>query len=736
MNPALLDSPADKLPVPKVDADGDAEQQETWETALYQMVSNARLHIETLSADRATAEKYYKGEPLGNEKDGRSKIVMTELRDAVLMIMPSLMEIFFSPDPACEYVPENTKAETVKKAEQITQFIMDVVLMQDNSGFLVFHDWFKDALIKRLGIVKYWQDDSREHRSYTACYMSIEQLTLLAQDTSIEVESVTPTEDAPPGVYDVDYTQHKQWSRTRLVCVPPEEYLFTKGARTAANDPAVPGVADFVGHQTQMTRGQLEAIGVSKEDIEQYAFPDMSLEGSPENVVRNDGEVPNQADATVLEENQRALYIEGYPFIDLDDDKGLRLCKVTMLGPAFHIIDGPTPCARRPFAILTPDPTPHTIIGQGINDYTMDLQMLTSMVWRALLNSLTLSINPRIVYVDGEVSLADIQNVELSAPIRARSLNAVQELTHEFVGGQALPVLDAIAGIKENRVGVTKASAGLDASALQSSSAAAVSAAVTNAQKHIQMIARVFAETGVRDLMKGLLELQVENQNGPRIAKVAGDYIEMDPRSWDANLDVRINIAIGAGTTQERIAVLQDVATRMENIFGTWGPGNPMVGPKEYRDTIVKMLKARGRADAASFFKEVDPNWQPPKPDPSQGDPNMVIAQAEATKAATDAAVKQHGVQLDEKKHQIEAERRASEQQLKIQDLEMNDALEREKIEADITLRLMEMRLKYNTQLSIEQLKAEMASLRAAPKTTKVKLAHKDGHEVHVEETQ
>lgn len=738
ITPVIMDSPADHLVTPKVDADGDAEQTAEWSTALYQMVDLARQHVDELSAGRAEAEKYYKGEPFGNEKDGRSKIVMTELRDAVLMIMPSLMEIFFSPDPACEYVPENAKAETVKKAEQITQFIMDVVLMQDNAGFLVFHDWFKDALVKRLGVLKYWQDESREHRSYSLAYVSIEQMTLIAQDTSIEVESVSPSEGTPPGsnLYDVEYTQEKQWSRTRLVCVPPEEYLFTKGARTAANDPAVPGVADFVGHQTSLTRGQLAALGVSEEDIETYAFSDSRLSGNAEAIERSDGTPVVETDATNLDEHKKALYIEAYPFLDLDDDKGLRLCKVVMLGPSYHIIDGPTPCARRPFAILTPDPTPHTIIGQGVSDYTMDLQLLTSMVWRALLNSLTLSINPRIVYVDGEASLADIQNPELGAPIRARSLQAVQELVHTFVGRDALPVLDAIAGVKENRVGVTKASAGLDASALQSSSAAAVSAAVTNAQKHIQMIARVFAETGVRDLMKGLLELQVENQNGPRIAKVAGEYIEMDPRSWDANLDVRINIAIGAGTTQERVAVLQDVATRMEGIFATWGPMNPMCGPKEYRDTIVKMLKARGRADAASFFKEVDPNWAPPAPDPSKGDPNMIIAQAEATKASSDAAKKQHEAQIEEAKHQIEVERRATDLQLKAQEMEMSDALERERIEADIVLKLMEMRLKYGTQLSIEQLKGEMASLRSAPKTTKVKLAHADGHEVHVEETQ
>src|SRR6266550_3552958 len=588
---ARLNSPADpgrRVILPPVEREGtDIESQEPdeqkseWQTALYQMVSNAILYVDgELSEERSKAEQYYKGEPLGNEREGRSKVVMTELRDAVLMILPSLLKIFFNPNPALEYQPTNSQQESIDKAAQMTQFIMDVVLQQDNQGFLVIHDWFKDALVKRFGVVKVWQDDGKETRSFKSSYQSLEALTMLSSDPAVEVTAVSPSESMPQGLYDVEYTKTKTWSCTRVSCIPPEEYLFSKGARTTGNHPYAPGVATFVGHRTRLTHSQLLGMGISQEDIDLYGTDDASLKENTEEITRQDGKVTPTDDETALEETRTALYIEGYPYIDVNKDGIAELCLVRMLGPSYTIIGEPEPCARRPFAVLTPDPTPHHVIGSGINDYTMDLQMIVSMLWRGMLDSLVLSLQPQRVYVDGEVSLADLLNTKLGAPIRARSLNAVQELTHTFVGQNVLPVLEAVETVKENRVGVTRASAGLDPSALQSSSQMAVSAAVSNAQQHIEMIARVFAETGMRALLEMLLELQVENPNGPRITKVAGKYIEIDPDGWEAGLNVRVNIAIGAGTQQEKVQGAEMIINRMDGIFEKWGPVNPIVSPK------------------------------------------------------------------------------------------------------------------------------------------------------------
>ncbi|HMH83650.1 MAG TPA: hypothetical protein VK531_12325, partial [Gemmatimonadales bacterium] len=482
-----LTSPADQKQAP-LRQDGPPDESDI-QTAMHQWVTAAILHADgQLSVAREEAEKYYKGEPFGNEEEGRSKIVMTELRDAVLQIMPDLLRMFFGGDPAVEYGPSTQNQ--IQMAEEVTKFVLDVILQQDNQGLLIYSDWFMDALIKRLGVVMCWQDKGKETRHYTLAYQTYDQMTILAADDSIEIEEVTPCEASPPGVklYDCEYTQTRRWSRTRIQCIPPEEYLYSKGARSVSNDPFMPGVAQFVARRTELTRSQLRGMGVDEDDIEEYGFPDAELSHNTEEIERQHNQVTGDENPIAAEPNRRALWIEAYPFYDLDGDGEAELCRITMLGPAHKIVGTPEPCARRPFALICPQPTPHSIEGQAVSDWTMDLQKTVSLIWRSLLDSLVLALNPRIAYTEGEVSLEDILNVQLAAPIRTRTspANALQVIEHNFVGAAALPVLDALKQVKKNRVGVDDASAGLDPGALQSTTAMAVAAAQSRAQAHIE----------------------------------------------------------------------------------------------------------------------------------------------------------------------------------------------------------------------------------------------------------
>src|SRR5574343_406852 len=70
---------------------------------------------------RAKATRYYKGEKFGNEEEGRSQIVLTEVRDSVLQILPSLMRVFFSGEKVVEFVPVGP--EDVSAAEQATDYV-------------------------------------------------------------------------------------------------------------------------------------------------------------------------------------------------------------------------------------------------------------------------------------------------------------------------------------------------------------------------------------------------------------------------------------------------------------------------------------------------------------------------------------------------------------------------------------------------------------------------------------
>ena len=50
------------------------------------------------SQDRTDTLSYYLGDPFGNEVDGRSQVVATEVSDVIEYMMPSLMRVFGNGD--------------------------------------------------------------------------------------------------------------------------------------------------------------------------------------------------------------------------------------------------------------------------------------------------------------------------------------------------------------------------------------------------------------------------------------------------------------------------------------------------------------------------------------------------------------------------------------------------------------------------------------------------------------
>lgn len=669
------------------------------QATMHKLVTDAIHYVDQeLSPQRSLAEEYYFGRPFGNEEEGRSKVVLTVLRDTVLQMMPSLMRIFFGPDRPIEFAPN--RADQIEMAKQATTYVWDVVVQTDNDGFLAFYEWFKDALIKRLGIVKFWVDDRARIEEWDAILPEL-SLYSIAGSGEAEVVSVEPN-GIEPGTFKVRLRRTVQDPRLRFQCVPPEEFLFTRGARSLSGESWQPGTALFVGHRTHLTRSQLRELGVSEADIEAYAFLDVSLTHNVEEITRQ-RIVPPDVHQIGPEATQRALYIEGYTYLDTTGSGVATLHRVVMLGPTYRVISV-EPAKVRPFVVLCPDPTPHNIgNGQGVADWTMDLQQIMSAVMRAILDSLVLTLHPRIIYADGEASLADIQNTELGAPIRATTPDAVRPMEHSFVGQAGLAVLDSLKDILEARTGVTKASAGLDADALQSTTQSAVVAAVTAAQSHIEMIARIFAEMGVKPLFRHLLRLTVENPPVQRLIRLHGGYVAIDPSAWDPELDVRVRVAIGAGVDDQKWAALADTRETMKWILQAFGPDNPIVRPKHLRDLMVAMLKLRGRADAEAFFGDVPLDWAPQP----QGDPNaeaaQMLAQAEMHKAETQriaALAKQ------------EAEAARTEQELLGRIAHLETTLEAERAKQQVERD--KAALQAQTQIALEAMRQEFEATRTS----------------------
>jgi hypothetical protein len=637
---------------------------------------------------RARATEYYFGDPFGDEEEGRSQVVSMDVRDTVQAILPSLMRIFFSSENVVQYVPRS--AEDVAMAEQATDYVR-YILNEDNNGFVLFHSIFKDALVRKTGVCKWWVDEREEVKAETYSGLDDAQLTLVLSQDGVEMVDLISTEDpsAPPPIidpltgqqltptvmiHDVKVKRKIITKRFRVESLAPEEFIVDRRARTLED-------ADIVAHRKLATVSELVAMGYSQEEVESNTGED-ELDTNIERIARNPAQMMFGESANNPAQ-RRVLYTESYIRLDIDGDGIAELRKICTMGPSYKIVAN-DPADDIPFAYFCPDPEPHTLFGMSTADVTMDIQRIKSVILRNMLDSLAQAIHPRTGVVEGQVNLDDVLNNENGAIIRMRAPGMVQPFTTPFVGQQAFPMMEYMDQIKEARTGMSKASMGLNADALQSTTRLAVQATVQAAQQHIELIARVFSEIGMKRLFKGLLRLVTRHQDKPRVIRLRNQWVEVDPRGWDAAMDVSVNVGLGTGGIDEKMQFLQAIAGKQEQILQSLGPSNPIVTIGQYANTLTKLVEMAGYKDSTQFFNQLPADYTPPAPQP-QPDPTQALAQVQI-----------QSIQAD-------IQKKAAELALEREKMIRADDRERDRIAQDGVLKRQEMELKYQVNLAATQ---------------------------------
>jgi len=645
-----------------------------------------------IGGNRAKATEYYYGDPFGDEEEGRSQVVSMDVRDTVQGILPSLMRIFFGPERVVEFAPQGP--EDVMGAEQATDYV-DFIFKRDNPGFKILHSAFKDALVRKCGIVKYWWDESTEVRAESFSMLDEQSMMMLTEDPNVEISAVReypvpgtePMNAAqgimtpPPMMYDVEIKRRIKTGKVKIEALPPEEFLIDRRAKSI--DEAI-----FVGHRTMKTVSDLVAMGYDYDEMVEAAGNGNDFDNNDEYQARNPFAVistANNGDPS----SKSVLYIEGYLKVDFDGDGIAEMRRICTIGTGNKVVRNEIVDDRQ-FADFCPDPEPHTFFGMCPADVVMDIQEIKSNVQRGILDSLAQAIHPRTAIVEGQANLEDVLNTEVGAVIRMRAPGMVQPFTTPFVGQAAFPMLDYLDDIKQTRTGISKAAAGLDADALQSTTKAAVSATVNAAHQHIEMIARIFAETGMRKLFTGILKLVVENQDRERMVRLRNTFVPIDPRSWNANMDVIVNVGVGDGTLEDRINILNQVAMRQEMIIEKTGPNNPVVSLPQYTNTLTKLLQLAGIKDSQNYFNQLPVNFQLPEPPAPKPTPEEMLAQVQAQAIQADIQKKAAELQLDREKALLADDR------------------ERDRIEQDGILRRYELELKYGVQIQSAEINAAM----------------------------
>jgi flagellar biosynthesis GTPase FlhF len=225
----------------------------------------------------------------------------------------------------------------------------------------------------------------------------------------------------------------------------------------------------------------------------------------------------------------------------------------------------------------------------------------------------------------------------------------------------------------------------MDADALQNQSATAFNGTMAAVQAKTKLIARILAETGIRDMFALLHGVIRKNDKRANTVRLRNKWVQVDPRNWKTRDDMTINVGLGTGSRAEQVAHLTNILGIQKEIVLS-GPSQQLVKPKNIYNTLEKLIERVGLKTIEPYFsdpEEVDPQTgQPKQPPPPPPDPEMMKVQMEA--------------QMAEKADQRRAE------------------IEKVQAQADIATEQTKLQGEMSKQERDFQLKKELAMLQAA----------------------
>ena len=662
-----------------------------------------------ISSDRIKSQRYFDGEVDIGEEEGRSKVVATKVRDTIRAIKPSLMRVFLSTDKPVEYVPRGP--EDVQMAEQATEY-MHYVFSEQN-GYRVLNDVFHDALVKKTGVAKVYWDTYQEQENYEFYDLNEMEFRAITEDDDIEIlEHTTRMEMSIDEMgmsvenpkHDLKVVRYKDMGKMCIESLPPEEFFVDRNARNLET-------AYAAIHRTEMRIGELIQMGYEYDDVKDLAGFQHSDTFSDVEEYERRGYDDDYSDEDTQDPSMRVVAVaECYMKIDVDGTGIPVLHKVFLGGNNYKLLDY-EPVAYLPFAVFEVDPEPHTFYGRSVADLIINDQDASTAMLRSVLDNVALTNSPRLEILDGAVNIDDLLNNEIGGIVRVKQPGAITPQAVPFVAGQTLAALQYLDVEIENKTGVTKASTGLSPDALQSTTAAAVQATVQAQAAQIEVMARNLAEGGMRQMFKLMLKVMAENCEEEQMMRIAGaDYVPVDPRSWNLSMDVSVNVGLGTGREEQKLAALMQTFQIQSQIMQGYGPQNGVVSLTQIRNTLADILALNGIRNSTRYFAPMNPETeqallqqaQQAQQQPQQDQQAQAYLQAEMAKVQAKA-------QTDMAKLQSQQQHDMAKLQLEMQKAARDDDLKRDELDQDLLVSAAEILGKYGTAVDVERIKQMQA---------------------------
>jgi hypothetical protein len=643
-------------------------------------------HDEELSSERQRALQYAKGEM----KDmptlfNRSKAVSTDIADAVETVLPDLMEIFTGGDDVAVFQPQGQDDED--KAKQETDYVNHVVF-QENEGFLALYSIVKDALTVKTGIAKWWWEERPTCDEQKFQDQDEDTVKVIAQEQ--EGEIVDLVRDEQTGLYAFTLRNEGKDGTLKIKAVPPEDF-------TVARDTVSLRETTYCAMRSRPRAQDLIRDGYEQDKVDKLPASTRTggdgVEEARDTAAEHDVQPTNSSKLRIVE------VVEHY--IRIDDT----IWRV-LTGDNEAVLIDKTEVDAIPFAAITPYLIPHRFYGQSIADKLFEIQRIKTALMRMFLDSGYFAMNQRFEVSEdasNDFTITDLLRNEPGVPVRSRTGEAVRPIMAGSINFPALEALEYMSTVSEQRTGVVRNAQGLNPDTLHDTAKGAM-ALMGAAQKRIRLVARIFAETGLKDLFLGVHATLRQHATKAATVRLRGKWVEVDPSTWGMRKDMSIELGVGAGGREHELIMMGQASQAMEQIVTMQGgPTGPIVTEANVY-AFAKRMFERGFGFKSADAYLSDPTQaqaapqQPPPPDPKmaevQGrlqlakDEQDVRLSMDQKKAQDDAALGRYKADLE---HQRATVKQASDIELKRQTVQAEIDLKGQQLAAEMALKEKQM---------------------------------------------
>ena len=492
--------------------------------------------------------------------------------------------------------------------------------------------------------------------------------------------------------------------------IPPEYAIISRGSKDI-------DTARISGYRCRKTISDLLAEGFTEEDLADLQPCDDYIGNSEEEIARWNDEDGYRAFNTTVDSQDRSrmevwisvLFIR----VDYDGDGKAELRMVTRAGDAENgKILANVEVDENPMCSLTPIIMPHRHYGRSVADLVMEIQSIKTAILRQMMDNLYAITNQRHKVQRGMgVDIDALINSVPNGVVMMDRLDAVESFEMQHLPPEAFKMLEYQDSVRETRTGVTRYNQGLDADSLNKT-ATGIQMIQGASQQRIELIARIFAETGILKLFRTLLGLTIKHQDKERVIRLRGEWVKFDPRSWNADMDASIAVGLGSGS---REAVMGQSMTLLQVQKDMAQTG--IVTPENFYNNCVKIAEAAGHKNADAYF--TDPKKipkGPPKPSPEEMQAHMEQQKAQAQlqleqqKMGMDQQKTQAQMQMEREKLQAQMELEAQKHMATLQSTERMKQLEiATKAQGQSEMALMSAKPTTNVQVDAQGVMQEVA---------------------------